>query len=99
MSAKDSAIVRRTTPVLDYGVAWGGLGVLAFSFTLPASVVAIPVFGAVTVGLGRAVPAALLAAVCLLVARAPRPTAGQWRRLVLVAVGVVVGFPLCSSLA
>jgi drug/metabolite transporter (DMT)-like permease len=99
MSVKDSAIAQPATPVLDRGVAWGALGVLAFSFTLPASVVAIPAFGAVTVGLGRAVPAALLAAVCLLVARAPRPTASQWRRLALVALGVVVGFPLCSSLA
>ncbi len=89
----------RTTPILDRGVAWGGLGVLAFSFTLPASVVAIPAFGAVTVGLGWAVPAAVLAAGCLLVARAPLPTAAQWRRLALVALGVVVGFPLFSSLA
>jgi drug/metabolite transporter (DMT)-like permease len=59
----------------------------------------LPAFGAVTVGLGRAVPAAVLGAVCLLVTRASRPTPTQWRRLVLVAFGVVVGFPLCSSLA
>ncbi|TDV42626.1 drug/metabolite transporter (DMT)-like permease [Actinophytocola oryzae] len=52
-----------------------------------------------TVGLGRAVPAALLGAVCLLATRAVRPTRSQWRRLVLVAAGVVVGFPLCSALA
>lgn len=78
---------------------WGSLGVLAFSLTLPAAEPAVPVFGAVTVGLGRAVPAALLAAVCLLATRARRPTRAQWRRLVLVAVGVVVGFPLCSALA
>jgi drug/metabolite transporter (DMT)-like permease len=31
--------------------------------------------------------------------RAPHPTPAQWRSLVLVAVGVVVGFPLCTSLA
>jgi drug/metabolite transporter (DMT)-like permease len=73
--------------------------VLAFSVTLPASEAALPAFGAVTVGIGRAVPAALLGAVCLFVARAPRPTGAQWRRLALVAAGVVVGFPLCSSLA
>lgn len=67
--------------------------------TFPASVAALPAFGAGTVGLGRAVPAALLGAVCLLATRARRPTATQWRRLVLVAGGVVVGFPLCSALA
>jgi len=99
MSAKDSAIVARQSPVLAPGVAWGSLGVLAFSMTLPASAAALPAFGAATVGLGRAVPAALLGAVCLLATRARRPTAAQWRRLVLVAAGVVVGFPLCSSLA
>jgi drug/metabolite transporter (DMT)-like permease len=78
---------------------WGSIGVLAFSLTFPAALTAMSAFGAVTVGLGRAIPAAVLGAVCLLVARAPRPAANQWRRLALVAVGVVVGFPLCSSLA
>jgi len=73
--------------------------VLAFSLTLPASEAALPAFGPVMVGVGRAVPAALLGAVCLLLARAPRPTRAQWWRLALVAFGVVVGFPLCSSLA
>ena len=72
---------------------------LAFSLTLPASEAALPAFGPVTVGIARAVPAALLGAVCLFLARAPRPTRAQWRRLALVAFGVVVGFPLCSSLA
>lgn len=72
---------------------------LAFSLTLPASEAALPAFGAVTVGIGRAVPVALLGALCLLVTRARRPTPQQWRRLALVAAGVVVGFPFCSSLA
>jgi drug/metabolite transporter (DMT)-like permease len=73
--------------------------VLAFSFTFPASVAALPAFGPAIVGLGRAVPAAVLGAVCLLATRARRPSASQWRRLALVALGVVLGFPLCSALA
>lgn len=72
---------------------------LAFSLTFPASRLALPAFGPVTVGLGRAVLAAALAACCLAATRAPRPTAAQWRPLGLVAVGVVIGFPICSSLA
>jgi drug/metabolite transporter (DMT)-like permease len=80
-------------------VAWGALGVLAFSLTFPASEAALPAFGVINVGIGRAVPAALLAAVCLLATRASLPTRAQWRRLALVAAGVVVGFPLCSALA
>lgn len=99
MSDDDSAIVPGRVSLLGPGVGWGTLGVVAFSFTLPATRAALPAFGPVTVGLGRAVPAALLAAACLLVARSRRPTAGQVRRLGLVAVGVVVGFPICSSLA
>jgi len=80
-------------------VGWGALGVLAFSLSFPASRAALPAFGPVTVGLGRAVLAAALAAGCLAVTRARRPTRAQWRRLGLVAAGVVVGFPICSSLA
>jgi drug/metabolite transporter (DMT)-like permease len=99
MSVEDSAIVVRRAPVLAPGVLWGSLGVLAFSLTLPASEAALPAFGTVTVGLGRAVPAALLGAVCLIATRASPPTGAQWRRLALVAAGVVVGFPLCSVLA
>jgi drug/metabolite transporter (DMT)-like permease len=72
---------------------------VAFSLTLPASRAALPAFGPVTVGLGRAVVASLLAISCLAVARSARPSAPQWRRLALVAAGVVVGFPICSAMA
>jgi len=82
-------------PVLGLGAA----GVLAFSFTLPATRAALPAFGAVPVGLGRAVGAALLAAVCLGVVRPGLPTARQVRGCAVVALGVVVGFPLFSALA
>ena len=72
---------------------------LAFSLTFPLSRMALPAFGPVTVGLGRAAVAAALGAICLVVARAPRPTCAQAGRLALVALGVVVGFPICSSIA
>lgn len=84
---------------LDAAQAWGLLGVLAFSLSLPATRAAVPAFGAVTVGIGRAVVAAALAGAALLLARAPRPTAAQARRLGLVVLGVVIGFPLLSSAA
>jgi drug/metabolite transporter (DMT)-like permease len=51
------------------------------------------------VAFGRAVGAALLAWAYLRITRAPRPTRAQWRRLGVVAAGVVVGFPLFTSLA
>lgn len=99
MEDNDSATHEKVRLVSTPGVVWGAVGVVAFSLTFPASRAALPAFGPLTVGLGRAVVAAVLAGVCLLVASAPRPSAAQWRRLVLVTIGVVIGFPVCSSLA
>jgi drug/metabolite transporter (DMT)-like permease len=81
------------------GSALGGLGVLAFSMSLPATQVAVAELDPWLVAFGRAVGAGLLAWAYLRLVRAPRPTAAQWRRLGLVAAGVVVGFPLFTSLA
>jgi len=81
------------------GILFGLLGVLCFSVTLPATRVAVPELGATIVGLGRAEVAAALAAVLLLILRERPPARRHWRGLVVVALGVVVGFPLCSALA
>lgn len=78
---------------------YGLVGVLCFSLTLPASRVAVRQLDPVFVGLGRALVAALLAALSLGVARAPLPRGRQWPRLLLVAAGIVVGFPLLSTTA
>ena len=72
---------------------------LAFSMSLPATRVAVHDLDPWFVAFGRAVGAALLAAAYLCWTRAPRPTPAQWRRLPVVALGVVVGFPLFTSLA
>lgn len=82
------------------GLAWGLLGVTAFSFTVPFTRVAAndglsPLF----VGAGRAVVAAALAAVCLTATGQRLPNRSQWPRLAIVAGGVVVGFPLLTSYA
>jgi drug/metabolite transporter (DMT)-like permease len=81
------------------GTALGALGVLLFSLSLPATRVAVEGLGGWTVAFGRAVGAGLLAVGYLRLTRAPRPTPAQWRRLGLVAAGVVIGFPLFTSLA
>jgi drug/metabolite transporter (DMT)-like permease len=81
------------------GTALGALGVLAFSASLPATQVAVADLNPWWVAFGRAVGAGLLATAYLRLVRAPRPTAAQWRRLAVVAAGVVVGFPLFTSLA
>ena len=77
----------------------GLLGVLAFSFTLPATRVAVEDLDATFVGLGRAVVAAALAGAWLAVRRDPWPTRSQWRSLAVVVGGVVLGFPLLTALA
>ncbi|MDF1799945.1 MAG: DMT family transporter [Planctomycetota bacterium] len=81
------------------GLLLGGLGVLAFSFTVPITRAVVPVFGGWTVGIGRAVGAALLAALLLRSRGARWPRRGLRHRLLLVAAGVVLGFPLFSALA
>ncbi|MBB5293810.1 DMT family transporter (plasmid) [Deinococcus metallilatus] len=78
---------------------WAALGVLCFSFTLPATRLAVPEFGGYTVGFGRAVVAALLAVALLLARRERLPARRHWRGLGLVALGVVFGFPVLTSLA
>ncbi|MCH7937475.1 MAG: DMT family transporter [Proteobacteria bacterium] len=78
----------------------GVIGVAIFSVTLPATRIAVlGGLDAVFVGLGRAVVAALVAAVILAVTRQPPPPRRHWKRLVAVAFGVVLGFPLFMTIA
>lgn len=76
-----------------------GGGVLAFSLSFPATKVALPAFGPIITGLGRAVVAAAVAGAALFIVRAPLPNRTVWRRLAVVSGGVVVGFPLLSAVA
>jgi drug/metabolite transporter (DMT)-like permease len=78
---------------------WGALGVLGFSFSLPATRLAVADLDPTVVGLGRAVVAACLAAALLAIRRERVPARADWPRLGLVAIGVVVGFPIFTSLA
>jgi len=87
------------TQILPQGVLFGFLGVLAFSFTVPLTRLAVVDLDPTFVGLGRALVAAMLAAALLLVTRQPLPKRRQWGRLVVVGSGVIVGFPLFTSLA
>ncbi len=81
------------------GLLLGLVGVLAFSGTLPATRVAVAHLDPVFVGLGRAVVAAALAAMVLLATRTRWPPPTAWRQLVVIAAGVVVGWPVLSAYA
>lgn len=80
-------------------LGWAALGVLAFSFTFPATTLAERGFDAYLVGAGRSVIAAVVAAACLRAARAPLPTRERWGGLIAVAIGCGIGFGLLSALA
>jgi drug/metabolite transporter (DMT)-like permease len=81
------------------GFLLGALGVLGFSFTLPATRIAVAQLDATVVGLGRAVVAAMLALAVLGIRREPVPPRWLWLRIAMAGMGVVVGFPLFSALA
>src|SRR3712207_5438562 len=81
------------------GWASGLLGVIIFSGSLPATRVAVGDFSPVFLTSARAAIAALLGAAFLLVLRQVRPAAGDLGSLIVVALGVVVGFPLLTALA
>ncbi|MGK5671674.1 DMT family transporter [Micromonospora sp. URMC 106] len=100
MRGKSSATATSTvTTDRTLGLVLGALGVLGFSMSLPMTRVAVHELDPWFVAFGRAVGAALLAWAYLRSTGAPRPHPGQWRRLSIVALGVVVGFPLLTSLA
>ena len=75
------------------------MGVLAFSFSLPATRLAVEDLDATFVGLGRALVAAALAALLLAWRRERLPARRDLPRFALVGLGVVVGFPIFTSLA
>ena len=81
------------------GPFFGLVGVVLFSFSFPATKLALRGFDPWFISMGRAVLAAALAVPLLALRRATRPSGAQWRRLAVVAAGVVVGFPVLSSLA
>ncbi|SDY44476.1 DMT family transporter [Nitrosomonas halophila] len=82
-----------------HSLALGLLGVLGFSLTLPATRLALQGLEPAFVGLGRALIAAVLAAIALWITRSPLPSGRQWLRLACTALGVVVGFPLLTAFA
>lgn len=88
-----------TRPLAGSGWLNGLIGVLIFSGSLPATRVAVLEFDPLFLTVARASLAGLLALALLLVAGAPRPSRSQLLPLVVVALGVVVGFPLLTALA
>ncbi|UCI33835.1 DMT family transporter [Mesorhizobium sp. B4-1-4] len=77
----------------------GFIGVLIFSGSLPATRVAVMDFDPIFLTSSRAAIAGLLGLALLLLFREKRPERGDLLSLAIVALGVVVGFPLLTALA
>jgi drug/metabolite transporter (DMT)-like permease len=80
---------------------WGSglVGVIIFSGSLPATHVAVGGFSPLFLTSARAVIAALLGVILLAALRQRRPARDDIGPLVVVALGVVAGFPLLTALA
>lgn len=98
MTAQDSAT--RTTPVaVTGGTLLAAAGVLAFSLTFPATVWGLESFGPWSLVAIRGVLAALIAGGFLLALRVPLPERRHWGAFAVVASGVILGFPMLTTLA
>jgi drug/metabolite transporter (DMT)-like permease len=82
-------------------VGWlnGLLGVLIFSGSLPATRLAVAELDPIFITGARASIASVLAAALLMAFKQVRPTRAELNSLLIVAFGVVVGFPLLTALA
>ncbi|MDX9679624.1 DMT family transporter [Pseudomonas neuropathica] len=90
-----------TTPALEKTSGWinGFIGVVIFSGSLPATRMAVLEFDPVFLTVVRAAIAGVLAVALLWLFRERRPARNQWLSLLIVAMGVVLGFPLLTALA
>lgn len=86
-------------PMTSNGWLNGFIGVLIFSGSLPATRVAVQTFDPVFLTVARATIAGVLALVLLRLFKERRPASNQWLPLAVVALGVVLGFPLLTALA
>ena len=77
----------------------GLIGVIIFSGSLPATRVAVQQFDPVFLTVARATIAGALALVLLVLFQQKRPARRDFVSLSVVAMGVVVGFPLLTALA
>ncbi|MFB6892680.1 DMT family transporter [Kitasatospora sp. NPDC056327] len=93
-AAGPSGASRRAT-----GTVTAALGVLAFSFSFPATAWALTGFGPWTATGLRGLLAGLIAALCLAAARVPLPERRHWPGLLVVSASCVLGFPLLTTLA
>ena len=77
----------------------GFIGVVIFAGSMPATRLAVMAFTPEFLTGARAVIASGLAALCLIIFAQQKPNFRQIKTLMIVGIGVVIGFPLLSALA
>ncbi|MER5256427.1 MULTISPECIES: DMT family transporter [unclassified Streptomyces] len=81
------------------GTVMAALGVIAFSLTFPSTAWGLEGFGPWSFVALRCALSAVIAGGALLALRVPLPARRHWPGLAVVAAGVVIGFPLLTTLA
>jgi drug/metabolite transporter (DMT)-like permease len=81
------------------GMLLGLFAVCLFSLTLPVTRLALESFHPVFIATGRALLATVLASIYLLAGRHRLPTRQEFKYLLLVVMGVGIGFPVFTALA
>ncbi|MGL5944146.1 MAG: DMT family transporter [Waterburya sp.] len=81
------------------GWIYGFIGVVIFSLTLPATRLAVAELDPVFVGLGRAILAAVLSLILIVITRQSIPPWKFLPQFIVVVGGVIIGFPLLSAIA
>lgn len=77
----------------------GLIGVTLFGLTLPATRMALETFHPIFIATGRALLATVLAVIYLVAGKHRRPTLHEFKYLLLVVMGVAIGFPVFTALA
>lgn len=81
------------------GWIYGFIGVIIFSLTLPTTRIAVAELDPVFVGLGRAILAAVLSLILIIITRQSIPPWKFLPQFIIVVGGVIIGFPLLSAIA
>ena len=81
------------------GMLIGFIGILIFSLTLPVTKIAVLSFDPYFIAFGRATLAALVALAYLIYKKEPMPPRADFTKFVVIALGVVFGFPIFTTVA
>jgi drug/metabolite transporter (DMT)-like permease len=81
------------------GMLIGFIGMLIFSLTLPVSKIAVLSFDPYFIAFGRATLAGMVALAYLLYKKEVMPSKADFAKFVVIALGVVFGFPIFTTVA